>query len=37
LSTPALRAAEAIDDLLDLPIARHSHGPLMPRVALLVT
>ncbi len=29
---PAIRAAEAIDDLLALPITRHAHGPLMPRV-----
>jgi predicted nucleic acid-binding protein len=26
------RAAEAIEDLLELPIERHAHGPLMPRV-----
>lgn len=29
---PAARAAEAIEDLLELPIERHPHGPLMPRV-----
>jgi predicted nucleic acid-binding protein len=29
---PALRAAEAIDDLLELPISRHPHGPLVRRV-----
>jgi predicted nucleic acid-binding protein len=28
----ATRASEAIDDLLELPIDRHAHGPLMPRV-----
>ena len=28
----ASRAREALDDLLALPIERHSHGPLMPRV-----
>ena len=28
----ALRAADAIADLLELPIERHAHGPLMPRV-----
>jgi len=30
-AAPASRAAEAIDDLLALPIERHVHGPLMPR------
>ena len=29
---PARRAAEAVEDLLELPIARHPHGPLVPRV-----
>jgi predicted nucleic acid-binding protein len=29
---PLGRAAEALDDLLDLPVERHSHRWLMPRV-----
>jgi predicted nucleic acid-binding protein len=29
---PAIRASEAIDDLLALPVTRHAHGPLMLRV-----
>lgn len=29
---PAARAREAIDDLLELPIARHPHTPLLPRI-----
>jgi predicted nucleic acid-binding protein len=28
---PPTRAAQAIDDLLDLPITRHAPGPLMAR------
>lgn len=28
----AARAAEALDDLLELPIQRHPHAPLVPRV-----
>ena len=29
---PASRAAEALDDLLELPIERHSHTAAVPRV-----
>jgi predicted nucleic acid-binding protein len=29
---PASRAEQAIDDLLELPITRHAHAPLVPRV-----
>jgi predicted nucleic acid-binding protein len=32
---PATRAEQAVDDLLELPITRHPHGPLMARVWLL--
>jgi predicted nucleic acid-binding protein len=28
----ATRAAQALDDLLELPIRRHRHGPLLPRI-----
>lgn len=30
--TSAARAADAIEDLRELPIERHPHGPLVPRV-----
>jgi len=29
---PPARAAEAIEDLLELPLERYSHAPLLPRV-----